>query len=283
MEETRWSTVEPETEPEPPPEPEHPQLPASTKSRDWTKPLLVLIVLLLIGVTVLQFFQMQRSYDLEREVVALEDDVTDLKPLRRDVDIISGQLDSLGDQVEAATAAGASSVAIPTPAADGSLPRFEGTSNDLAVLAQMELPEISGPEYYSGQEVTYPAGSDGKARVWMIWAHWCPHCQAELPDLTTWWPENASRFPDVDLATVTTSIDASRGNPLEQYLDTEQFSFPVIVDDTGLVAAKFGTTAFPFWVVTDTEGTVVFRVAGEIGIDNVEQIFAQLETMATES
>jgi hypothetical protein len=45
----------------------------------------------------------------------------------------------------------------------------------------------------------------------------------------------------------------------------------------------FGTTAFPFWVVTDTEGTVVLRVAGALGTASVGQIFAQLETMAGEA
>lgn len=281
MEEPQWLAVEPEAEPSPL-EPAPQKDPAPAQNRDWTKPLLILIVVLLIGVTVLQFLQMRHSSALEREVVALESDVTDLKPLRRDVDIIGSQLEALGEQVTAASASG-SSTAIATQAADGSLPQFQSTSNDSAVIAHMELPEITGSEYYSGEQVTYPAGSDGKARVWLIWAHWCPHCQAELPDLNTWWPENASNYPNVDLASVTTAIDASLGNPLETYLDTEQFSFPVIVDDTGQVATQFGTTAFPFWVVTDNEGRVVLRVAGEIGIDNVEQIFAELETMATES
>lgn len=283
MEEPQWLALEPQPEPaaEPRPEPEPPGSAASTQPRDWTKPLLGLIVVLLIGVIVIQVIQMQRSVSLEREVVALEADVTDLKPLLRDVDIISEQLDTLGSQV--AASAGSSSAALTTQAADGSLPQFQGTSNDAAVIAGMELPAISGPEYYSSEPVTYPAGSDGKARIWMVWAHWCPHCQAELPTLSTWWPENAARFPDVDLATVTTAIDSSLGNPLDAYLDTEQFSFPVIVDDTGQLAAKFGTTAFPFWVLTDKEGKVVFRIAGELGIDNVDQIFTELEAMATES
>ena len=117
----------------------------------------------------------------------------------------------------------------------------------------------------------------------MIWAHWCPYCQAELPDINTWWPENASRFPNVELVTVTSAIDDSRSNPVGEYLDTEQFSFPVIYDDTGAISQKFGTAAFPFWVVTDTEGTVVLRVAGALGVASVDQIFAQLETMSSEA
>jgi thiol-disulfide isomerase/thioredoxin len=280
---------EPETEnadttveaiPETPAAPE----PASPKRpRNWTTPLLGLIVVLLVVVVGLQVLQLQRSHNVERHVVALEGDVTDLKPLRRDVDLIGEQLDSLGDEVAAAVETRSSPALIATQAGTGNLPEFVSTSNDPAVVNAMELPEISGPEYYSGQQVDYPAGSDGKARVWLVWAHWCPHCQNELPDLNAWWPENSSRFPDIELATVTTAIDETRGNPLDAYLDSSQFSFPVIVDQTGEISARFGTPAFPFWVVTDTSGKVVFRIAGELGIENVDQIFSQLETLSTES
>lgn len=265
---------------------EAPAAPTATAGRgprNWTPVVLGLVVVLLGIVIALQAIQLLRSDVVERQVAALQDDVTDLKPLRRDVDILSEQLASLDDQVTAAVAADSSPAAISTQAGDGNLPAYESSNNDAAVIGAMELPDISGPEYYSGQQVDYPAGSNGKARVWLIWAHWCPHCQNELPDLNSWWPENASRFPDIELVTVTSAIDDTRGNPLEAYLDSSQFSFPVIVDESGAVSAKFGTTAFPFWVVTDTEGRVVFRFAGGLGIENVDQVFAQLETMSTES
>ena len=146
----------------------------------------------------------------------------------------------------------------------------------------MKLADISGPEYYTGSQADYVSG-DGKARVWLIWAHWCPYCQAELPDVNEWWPENRARFPNVDLVTVTSAIDDSRSNPLLPYLDAEQFSFPVIVDESGAVSQLFGTAAFPFWVVTDSEGTVVLRVAGALGTQSIDQLFSQLETMASET
>lgn len=251
------------------------------RGRSWSTRLLALIVVLLGIVIALQFVQLQRSSDLEREVVALEADVTDLKPLRRDVDIISEQIATLDDHVATAVETASSSAVISTPqTSNGSLPHFESTNNDPAVVAGMVLPEIAGPEYYTGNTVSYESG-DGQARVWMIWAHWCPYCQSELPDLDSWWPENASRFPNVELVTVTTAIDETRGNPLEEYLDESDFSFPVLVDDTGEVASRFGTSAFPFWVVTDANGTVVFRMAGALGAENVDQIFAELETMSS--
>lgn len=251
--------------------------------RDVTKALLGFAIVLLLTVVVLQVIQLQQSDELGGEVAALAEDVTDLKPLRRDVDVLGDQVAALDEQITAAAgAAGTSPAAVPTQGSDGSLPLFENSGNDPAVVGEMTLATVSGAEYYSGTNVNL-AAEDGKARVWMVWAHWCPYCQAELPELSTWYPANAERFPNVELVTVSSAIDDSRDNPLLPYLEAEQFSFPVLVDETGEVSQLFGTAAFPFWVVTDAEGTVVLRVAGALGIDSVDQIFSQLETMTSET
>jgi thiol-disulfide isomerase/thioredoxin len=256
---------------------------ARAARRSSTPLLLALIAVLLVGVFIVQLLQLQQSSELADEVAALTEDVTDLKPLRRDVDILGDQLSAMDRQFNAAMdAIGSSPAAISSQGADGSLPKLEDPGNDAAVLGQMTLADINGPEYYSGNQVSYVTG-DGKARVWLVWAHWCPYCQAELPDLNEWWPENASRFPNVELVTVTSAIDDTRSNPLRPYLDTEQFAFPVIVDEDGALSQLFGTSAFPFWVVTDADGTVVLRVAGALGLQSVDQLFSQLETMTSET
>ncbi|MDJ0925326.1 MAG: TlpA disulfide reductase family protein [Acidimicrobiia bacterium] len=261
---------------------EQPEPPAAEPQRiDSAKVSRIIIVLLLLSVLVLQVMQLQRSAETRDEVSALAEDVTDLKPLRRDVDILGEQLAALDGQLQAAvSAAGTSPAAIPAQAADGSLPAFQDSRNDPAVLGEMTLATINGVDYYTGTENTWSPG-DGKARVWMIWAHWCPYCQSELPELAIWWPENAERFPNVELVTISSAIDDTRSNPLLPYLDEEQFPFPVVVDESGAVSQLFGTTAFPFWVVTDAEGRVVVRVAGALGTDSVDQIFTQLESMTS--
>lgn len=242
---------------------------------------LSLIAVLLTAILIVQFLQLQQTNRTNDEVAALAEDVTDLKPLMRDVDILGDQVAALDTQVSAAlSTASASPTAIPTQGGDGSLPPFEDTNNDPAVLGEMTIADVTGPEYYTGAEASF-APTDGKARVWLVWAHWCPYCQAELPELTSWYPENADRFPNVELVTVTTAIDETRGNPLYPYLDENQFPFPVVVDNSGELSQLFGTTAFPFYIVTDAEGTVLLRVAGALGLDSVDQIFAQLETMTS--
>ncbi len=214
---------------------------------------------------------------------------SDVEALRRDVADLQNGAGAAGDRLAdvdtrladldvwlTAMLGSSPSQAIP---ANGDLPAFEQTANDLAVLAGMTLPTIEGPEYYSDTTVTYQP-DDGTARVWLVWAHWCPHCQAELPELATWYTENAGRFPTIELVTVTTAIDESSDNPLIPYLDDSAFPFPVIVDGDGTQASHFGATVFPFWVITDPHGEVLVRIGGELDMAQVEEIFSQLTDLA---
>ena len=79
--------------------------------------------------------------------------------------------------------AGRSSPGPSLPAATDNLPRFLGGGADAAL--GRNIGDITGLDYYTGQ-TTQLAAADGKSRAYMIWAHWCPYCQEELPVLADW-------------------------------------------------------------------------------------------------
>ena len=142
----------------------------------------------------------------------------------------------------------------------------------------MVLGDVTGVEYYTDTEMTVnPA--DGTARAWLVWAHWCPYCQQELPPLSDWYTENADLYPNVELVSITSSIDPARGNPLEPYLDELQLPFPAIVDPNLALAEQFGLSAYPFWIFTAGDGSTLLRVAGFLEIEQVAEIFGQLESL----
>jgi thiol-disulfide isomerase/thioredoxin len=188
---------------------------------------------------------------------------------------VSEQVEDIARSAAAAEANSAPRGATPAPALPaGFLPRFTSEGPDQAI--GMTLPTIEGIDAYSESAMKIDP-ADGTKRVWMIWAHWCPYCQQELPDLNAWWADASGNYPTAELITVTTSMDPSRGNPLEPYLEDQQFVFPVVVDTDTRIAAQMGVNAFPFWIVTDGDGTVLFRTAGLLDIDRVETLFSQLE------
>ena len=162
------------------------------------------------------------------------------------------------------------------------LPVYPQSGADPAVQASMQVPPVTGDEYYSGERLTVAPNGEN-ATVWLVWAHWCPHCQRELPELADFWETSAEQYPHVELVTVSTSIDDARGNPMVPYLDSSQFPFPVLVDPTGALAATFGTPAFPFWVVTGPDGRVLFRQPGAFGADQLPGLFDSVEEFVTSS
>ncbi len=109
----------------------------------------------------------------------------------------------------------------------------------------------------------------------MFVAHWCPHCQREVPLLTKW-------LKNPDLAGVTMKAVATGTNPdLPNYppsawLAGERWTVPTLADDAATTAATaYGLTSFPYFVALDATGHVVKRSAGEL----TESQFNELATL----
>jgi peroxiredoxin len=262
-----------------------PSVPATEPKRSRSRPLLVaggiIVAVVLIAS---QAYLITSLSSTNEDIGALKAQIIDVS---RGVTDVETAVDGLSEDISTAAAAAAAAAspapsdtgASPAPAVPaGFLPRFTNGAADTALGLKMATVEAT--EAYSLEAMTIDP-SDGTKRVWLIWAHWCPYCQQELPEISVWYPENADRFPNSELVTVTTSMDPSRGNPLDEYLEAEQFPFPVLVDEDTRVAAQFGVSAFPFWVVTNGDGTVLYRTAGLIGPDAVDQLFTQLEQVGT--
>jgi thiol-disulfide isomerase/thioredoxin/cell division protein FtsL len=243
-----------------------------------------LLIAMAVGIAALlamQVFMLISTSQTDEQIAALDEQVDDVafdvSEVRRSVVDVDRKVDELSATVPVAPAAsGASAAAVPNVPA-GTLPPFEQGQPDAAL--GVVLGEVTAPEYYSETDVTVDP-SDGTIRAWMVWAHWCPYCQQELPDLTEWYAANAENYPNVELLSVTTSIDPARGNPLEPYLDDLQLSFPTLVDVDLSLAEQFGTSAFPFWVFTAPDGSTLLRIAGYLEIERVAEIFNQLNTLS---
>ena len=127
------------------------------------------------------------------------------------------------------------------------------------------IPTATGQQF-DGSSISI--GPGGKPKVIMFVAHWCPHCQAEVPRIQQWL--DASGMPsDVDLYAVATGTTASRPNyPPGDWLRGKDWSVPTMVDDEEFTAANaFGLSSYPFFVVVDSSGKVVTRTSGELSED----------------
>jgi cytochrome c biogenesis protein CcmG/thiol:disulfide interchange protein DsbE len=147
---------------------------------------------------------------------------------------------------------------------------FDDTANPDPAVG-LPAPVLSGADF-DGEPITVPG--DGPAVVVFL-AHWCPHCQREVPVLVDWLEENGQ--PDgVELFGVATSIDPDADNyPPSEWLEDEGWLdlVPTLVDaeDSG-GAAAYGLTSFPYFVAIDEDGNVAGRASGELTTEQFEQV-----------
>lgn len=120
-------------------------------------------------------------------------------------------------------------------------------------------------------------GPDSGAQAIVVLAHWCPHCQAELPVLTEWLSRNGLPA-GVRVVALSTAIDPGRPNyPPSAWLQREGWTQPTLIDDASSSAlAALGLNTFPGFVFVHGDGTVAARTSGEIGAERFAAALASL-------
>lgn len=127
-------------------------------------------------------------------------------------------------------------------------------------------PDVKGANFQD-EEVTIEP--DGKGKIVVFLAHWCPHCQAEVPKIQEFIDARGEELgigKDVEIYAVATSSSSSANNwPPEKWLTAEGWDEPLIVDsENSDVLTAFGMSGgFPGVVVLDGDSKVLFRGNGE--------------------
>lgn len=157
----------------------------------------------------------------------------------------------------------------PVEVVGDALPPADDPANDPAVGTK--APALNGVSF-DGTPVSITPG-DGERYLVLFLAHWCPHCQAEVPRLVDWY-ESGAAPDDLNVVAVSTAVTSTRPNyPPSGWLDREGWPWPVMVDsDRFDAAAAYGQSGFPYFVLLDENGTVLVRFAGEIETAQLEAV-----------
>lgn len=126
-----------------------------------------------------------------------------------------------------------------------------------------EAPAVSGADW-DGNATTIAA--DGRPKIVIFLAHWCPHCQAEVPEVQRWL-DSGGLPDDVDMYAATVLSDKLRPNwPPQDWLVDEGWTVPTIMDDEdGSVVLAYGVRGTPFYVVLDGDNNNLGRFSGAVG------------------
>lgn len=140
------------------------------------------------------------------------------------------------------------------------LPEFSESVDDPAIGEA--APKLIGNNF-AGAPLTV-GGASGKPQMVVFVAHWCPHCQREVPIIVNL--AKGGTFDGVELSGVATGTSKDAPNyPPSDWLETVGWPAPVLVDTADQTAAKaYGLTGYPYLVFVNADGTVAGRWSGEM-------------------
>lgn len=145
------------------------------------------------------------------------------------------------------------------------LPDGAPDSAEDPVIGQV-APRVEGVDA-DGEAVVL--GEAGEPTIAFFLAHWCPHCQREVPQVVELMEDGA--LDGIRVVGVLTGTDSSRPNhPPVAWLEREGWQGEILLDDEKQSAAEaYGLTGYPFAVYLDADGEVVARTSGERGRDGI--------------
>ena len=150
------------------------------------------------------------------------------------------------------------------------LPAFTSATDDPA--KGMAAPVVQGHDHQGAPVAIEPTG---RVQMVIFAAHWCPHCQREIP-LIQDWVDGGGLPDDVDIVTVSTGIEPTAPNyPPEAWFEREGWTAPGHRRRDRIRSRQaYGLASYPYFVILDGAGNVFARFVGEIPTDDLEQILA---------
>jgi thiol-disulfide isomerase/thioredoxin len=116
----------------------------------------------------------------------------------------------------------------------------------------------------------------GRAKMVVFLAHWCPHCNREIPVIEAW--AAAGGLPaNLDIIGVSTGVSAQADNyPPSQWIVKMAWKWPVMADSPNNEAAlAYGVGGYPTFVIVGADGKVKVRNSGELPQANLDAMVKQ--------
>lgn len=150
------------------------------------------------------------------------------------------------------------------------------TSGQTDTALGLAVPRIEGVDFEGRPQVI---SANGKGKLIVALAHWCPYCQQELPVLSDWYA-SADLPGDIEVFVLSVFASPERSNfPPGPWLAQEAWTGPVLADDTsGSLATALGIASVPYNLLVAPDGTVAARITGGLSVEQLDDAIDYLLT-----
>ena len=127
---------------------------------------------------------------------------------------------------------------------------------------------------FDGSPIDITPGG-GRAKMVVFLAHWCPHCNNEMPVILRW-AATGGAPANLDIVSVSTAVNIQRDNyPPSKWIVKKEWTFPVLADSSNSdAAAAYGVTGFPTFTIVGPDGLVKVRTSGELAETELDGLVA---------
>ena len=146
-----------------------------------------------------------------------------------------------------------------------------------------EIPVIPAPDFtltdQYGETHTL-SDYQGQTVFLNFWATWCGPCKMEMPDIQALyeeWDENAGDLVVLGVAGPGIGREGS-AEDIAAFLEENGYTYPVVMDDTGMLFYQYGISAYPTTFMIDPEGNVFGYVQGAVSREVMDDIVEQTRT-----
>jgi thiol-disulfide isomerase/thioredoxin len=150
-------------------------------------------------------------------------------------------------------------------------PLGDGNGNPASDAAMGKTAPTLNGYTFAGNPVSITPGASAQPIMLVFLAHWCPHCNREVPRLIDW--QEQGLVPEgLRVIGVTTASRNDQANwPPSDWIEEMKWPFEVFVDsETGDAANAYGVDGFPFIAMVNAEGKIVGRHSGELELSDLD-------------
>ncbi len=101
-----------------------------------------------------------------------------------------------------------------------------------------------------------------------FWATWCGPCAMQTPILD----RLARRHRDKGLTVVGVNVSDDDPAQAARYASQKKLSYPMVVDEAGVVQREYGVNKLPGLVIIDKEGRIVHRTSGFVDEASLDRL-----------
>ena len=137
------------------------------------------------------------------------------------------------------------------------------------VAADFELKNLSG-------ELERLSDYRGKKVFLNFWASWCGPCRVEMPHMENYYKKYKDS-ENVEIIAVNMTTSERRVEMVQEFVDSHELTFPVLLDDDGDVESLYKIIGYPTTYLIDEEGIIVDRLDNSVDEIEIKELIDNIQ------